>query len=101
MATQRRDLDLEFRRQPDVVGVQKSDILALRFAQRGIAYHGGSSGVPQPDHLDARRTLEAFQVSPGVAARAVIRDDEFPVLEGLGEQRFDRRAEKLQAIIRR
>src|SRR5258706_6953377 len=85
MATQRRDLDLEFPRQPEIVGVQKGDQFALRFAQRGIAYYRGSSGVRQPDHFDARWTLEAFQVSPGVGARAVIRDDEFPVLEGLGE----------------
>ena len=87
-------------RQPDIVGVEKSDIFAFRFAQRGIAYNRGPSAVRQPDHFDARRIVEGSQVVPRVRARAVVRDEEFPVLEGLFEYGSDRRAQKLQAIER-
>src|ERR1700692_2339917 len=99
MALKRFKLDLQFRRQPGVIGIQKGDVLALRLAQRGIAYHGWLSAMRQPDHSDARRIMQSLQVSPGVGVRAIVRDYQFPVFERLGKNGFDRGRKEFQAIV--
>ena len=84
MPAQRGHLDLQLCRHPKVVGVEKSDIFALRLAQRGVPCNRRPSAVRQPEHSDAR-IIEGFQVGSRVCARTVVRDEKFPVLEGLFE----------------
>src|SRR5580700_1784949 len=98
MALQRCNLRLQFHRKPDIVRVQKSDKLAMRFAQRCVAHRCRPTRMRQVEDPHARGILQSSQISPGIGLRAVVRDDQFPVRQALGKYRFDRGLEKLRAV---
>ena len=98
MPAQRRYLGFELCRQPDIVGVQKGHVFASRLPKCHIADEGRPSGVRHQDHMDAPVDLQGLQVGACRLARAVVRDNELPVLESLLEDRRDCGLEEFEPV---
>src|SRR6185312_13275890 len=58
-----------------------------RLAQRDVARYSGFAAVRQPDQPDLRRAQQRCEIGLRLRSRAVIDNDELPVLKGLCEDR--------------
>ena len=95
---QKGDAELEVVRQPLVVGVQESDVLAGRAREAGIA---GSRDalvlLANHDHPG----IEPGDDGRGVVGRAVVDDDQLPILKALSLYAGDGAHDRVGAIVGR
>src|ERR1700744_3877633 len=90
MFTRERELTLELGRQPEVVAIEKRDEAALRLFDSGLPRQCGPAIARLKDQLDARILCrEAFDCGGGVVRRAIIGDQQLPVLKRLRLYRRD------------
>src|SRR5215471_17797208 len=84
---EQRELHCEFFGHPQIIRIEKGDIITYRACQRLISQPGGIATMLARD--DAYSGIsEAGKVTERAIAGAVINDDEFPIGEGLIEHRL-------------
>src|SRR5579875_608627 len=91
------NLPCELLRMPEVVGVQKRDVLAFGDAYPAVA-SGGNSSVGGPEHPDTCIGDRGRNVG-GTVAGAIVYHDGFKVGVGLGDQRPERLADRLRRVV--
>jgi len=84
-SSQRIQLSFQLARQPDIVGIEKCDILTARLAQSRIAHNRRAARVShrQQPHPSVRQ--QRPQVRHCLGSRAIVGDNQLPVIATLGE----------------
>src|SRR5579864_266654 len=91
------ELKFKFSGQPDIVRIQKCQIVTPRTLNRLVTNSGGISRVGKPHHSSAWVT-NVSQVCPRLIARTVVCNNELPIRMRLGHYGVDRPSQVLQTI---